>query len=69
MIRTPVISSDLVSVGYDPTSHILEIEFKIGLYQYDDVPESVYNALMSAASLGKYFHAFIKNAYTPRRIG
>lgn len=68
MIRTPVDSSDLVSVGYDPTSLILEIEFKTGVYQYDGVPTEVYQCLRGAASVGRYFHAFIKNGYPARKV-
>lgn len=51
------------SVGYDPASQILEIEFKNGVYQYSDVPLEVHEALMKAASLGRYFIQNIKDAY------
>lgn len=61
MYRKSVDSSNLVSVGYDPTSRVLEIEFKGGsVYQYYQVPESVYRGLMSADSHGKYFDQEIK---------
>ena len=60
MYRIPVSSSNLASVGYE--GGILEIEFKSGLvYQYSGVPASVYEALMSAPSRGKYFSANIRN--------
>ncbi len=63
MNRTPVSSSNLGSVGYDVESRILEIEFNSGsVYQYFDVPASVYEGLMSAESHGKYFDAHIKKA-------
>ena len=46
MDRTPVSSSNLASVGYDPSTKTLEIEFNDGaVYQYDDVPESEYTGL------------------------
>ena len=39
MNRTPVNSSNVSSVGYDPTSLTLEVEFHGGaVYQYFDVP-------------------------------
>ncbi|MCI9273752.1 MAG: KTSC domain-containing protein [Clostridiales bacterium] len=38
------------------------------LYAYNGVPESVYNALMTAASHGKYFHANIKDRYSYQKI-
>lgn len=64
MERTPVTSSDILSVGYDPDQEILEIEFIRGaVYQYSGVPIAVYEGLMSADSKGKFFHVNIKNTY------
>lgn len=65
MIRTPVMSSNLVSVGYDPQSKTLEIEFKQGrVYQYLGVPVYIFRGLMQASSKGEYFHAHIKERYS-----
>ena len=62
MIRTPVVSSSLVAVGYDSQQQILEIEFHDGsIYQYFAVPAYVYSGLMSMASHGYYFQTFIKD--------
>lgn len=70
MIRTPVSSSDLRSVGYEPTTFTLEIEFVSGgIYQYDGVPITTHQSLMSASSVGRYFHAYIKNSYPTRKVG
>lgn len=64
MIRTPVESSNLVSVGYDPKSKTLEIEFKQGrVYQYFEVPAYIFRGLMQAPSKGKYFNAHIRDRY------
>ncbi|MBU4075749.1 MAG: KTSC domain-containing protein [Euryarchaeota archaeon] len=61
MNRQFVQSSDLQSIGYDPNTNVLEIEFKSGgIYQYFNVPESKYEGLMKADSHGKYFDAYIK---------
>lgn len=69
MNRTYVSSSDLRSVGYDETSMTLEIEFNSGgIYQYYNVPETIYNSLMNASSHGKYFHQHIKDVYRYTRI-
>jgi len=69
MIHTPVSSSNLASVGYDPTSRTLEVAFHGGtLYSYSSVPESVYRSLMSASSHGHYFAANVKNVYSYRRV-
>jgi len=64
MFRQSVISSNIHSIGYDLKSQTLEIEFcSSDIYQYFNVPESVYNSLMSASSHGSYFHRHIKNKY------
>lgn len=64
MKRQAVESSNLASVGYDAENKILEVEFKHGgVYQYFDVPESVYEELMNADSHGKYFVHNIKDDY------
>lgn len=64
MKRTPVTSSSLCSVGYDPESSTLEIEFNNGrLYQYSEVPAEEHQGLMSASSHGTYFNANIRNRY------
>jgi len=69
MIRQPVSSSNISSIGYDSESQTLEIEFRSGdIYQYFMVPESTYNALMSASSHGSFFHHHIKDRYQWRKI-
>ncbi|TEB04552.1 hypothetical protein Psch_03312 [Pelotomaculum schinkii] len=63
MIRIPVESSNLASVGYESETLTLEIEFiKSGIYQYFGVPEEVYNELMNAGSKGSYCNQYIKKA-------
>ncbi|MBI2849215.1 MAG: KTSC domain-containing protein [Chloroflexi bacterium] len=66
MIRQPVSSSNLNSIGYDPQSMILEVEFHSssgGVYQYSGVPQEIYGELMSAPSLGSFFHRHIRDKY------
>jgi hypothetical protein len=68
MERTPVSSSNLRSVGYDPRTSTLEVEFMHGgVYSYSNVPEDEYKSLMSASSHGSYFNANIKNGGYPYR--
>jgi hypothetical protein len=56
-------------VGYDESTNTLEIEFDSGgVYQYYDVPSSVYQGLMNASSHGEYFHVNIKDVYHHIRI-
>ena len=69
MDRTSVRSSNIHSVGHDPASRTLEVEFHTGgIYQYSGVPEAVYHGLMQAASKGAYFHDHIKDRYPCRRV-
>ena len=64
MRREPVSSSNLRSVGYDPTSATLEIEFNSGgVYQYAGVPAQVQDSLLRSGSLGRYFASQIKDVY------
>ena len=61
MERQYVSSSNIASIGFDPDHMILEIEFLNGaVYQYYDVPQSIYDGLMAADSHDKYFAAYIK---------
>ena len=69
MQRQHVQSSNLRSVGYDTASSTLEIEFNSGgIYQYFNVPASIYQGLMGASSLGTYFHNYIKSSYRYTRL-
>ena len=70
MRRTAVSSSNLASVGYDADQRILEIEFlNRSVYQYYNVPESLYRSLMNASSHGSYFDSYIKRGgFSYRRI-
>ncbi len=70
MIREPVSSSNLVSVGYDSESRTLEVEFKAGAtYQYSGVPEAVHAGLMAASSHGAYLNQHVKGRYSYIRVG
>ena len=65
MDRVSVNSSNVDSVGYNPDSLTLEIEFNSGdIYQYYDVPEYIYDELISAGSVGQYLNQNVKNNYS-----
>ena len=69
MKRIGIISSNLSSVGYDEDNRILEIEFNNGkIYQYSDVDKSVYNELLNAESIGRYFNKAIAKKYYYRKV-
>lgn len=62
--RQPVSSTTVASVGYDVSTATLEIEFVGGrVYQYFDVPQHVFEALMSAPSVGSYLNTEIRKVY------
>lgn len=64
MDRVPVQSSNISEVGYDPASMTLEVAFTNGtIYQYFDVPETLYQELLHAESVGKFLNTQIKNSY------
>lgn len=64
MEREPVNSSNVASIGYDPGSETLEVEFKnTGVYQYLNVPQFMWERLMQADSIGRFFNAEVKNAF------
>ncbi|GAA2135533.1 KTSC domain-containing protein [Kitasatospora kazusensis] len=68
VLRTPVESSCLRSVGYDEAARELEVEFTSGaVYRYFDVPVSVRDGLMGAPSHGRYFCRDIRGHFRYRR--
>ena len=61
MDRIPVPSSYLKSVGHDPVTKILEIEFQDGsIYHYFSVSKIIYDGLMQAASHGQFLDIHLK---------
>lgn len=71
MDRQFVTSSMMVSIGYDASQGVLEIEFKSdgSIWQYYDFPESMWNDFQFCDSHGKYWHASIKNAFHESKVG
>lgn len=63
MEREAVVSSNILSIGYDPDVETLEVEFKSGIYQYFNVPQPIYEGLMESGSKGQFLNAYIKSAY------
>ena len=62
--RHPVASNSVSSLGYDPVTHTLEVEFTSGrIYQYFDVPEDEYAWLNHAPSVGQHLNERIKGHY------
>ena len=64
MERVPVSSKTVTSIGYDPATLTLEVEFTNGsIYQYFDVPQSVHDELMSGSSVGQTMNTVVKPNY------
>lgn len=55
MARQPVESSAISSVGFDPVSQVLEVEFRRGqrIYRFFGVPEFLFRGLLAAKSKGR----------------
>ena len=69
MQRQDVTSTMIKSIGFDPESSTLEIEFNSGpVWQYFDYPESNWYEFEATESKGKFFHREIKNNYSESRV-
>lgn len=69
MERIPVSSSNVGSIGFEPSTSTLEVEFNNGrIYQYYGVPEHVYEEFIQAASKGTYLNHNIKGTYSFTQI-
>jgi hypothetical protein len=67
---TPVESSTLATVGYDEGAELLQLEFRSRVvYRYFAVPTAVPEALLAAASKGRYFNQAIRGRYRFVRVG
>lgn len=70
MERYAVASSNIRSVGFDPQTQTLEVEFLNGtVYQYYGVPEHMYQQIMQEQSKGRFLNTYIKNQYAYSRVG
>lgn len=70
MDREQVTSTMIRSIGYEPETQSLEIEFAKGgaCYLYSEFPEDEYAAFKSADSFGKFFLARIKDRYPTTKL-
>ena len=65
MQRVPVNSTNILAIGYDRESLMLEIEFRTKrVYRSSNVPPHIYAGLMKADSHGKYFQTHINGVYS-----
>jgi hypothetical protein len=56
-------------MGYDEITKTLEIQFHNGgIYQYYDIPKRIYEEMMKAPSLGRFFLFEIKGGYQYAKV-
>lgn len=69
MLRAPVTSTSLASVGYDPGGSVLEVEFRSGaVYRYYSVPRGVVSDLLAAPSKGAFLNRHIRDRFRYARV-
>jgi hypothetical protein len=62
-------SSSIKKIGYCDSRAILEIHFhSSGRYQYSNVPRFVFDGMLVADSVGKYYHRCIKVFFTSQKL-
>lgn len=69
MITLPVRSSNIQQISYDPKEQILTVWFHSGaVYMYSDVPMDLFQEMMKADSIGKFFHSRIRSEFKFQRV-
>jgi hypothetical protein len=69
MDPVPVDSTLLLWVAYSPDRQCLRLKFCSGeIYDYFQVPQTIYLDLLAAESKGRYFNRRIRDAYTTQRL-
>lgn len=60
-----VSSTAIRKIGYDSTSSRMYIDFEDSdpYYTYCGVPQHVFKQFVSASSVGRYYHQYIKDKY------
>lgn len=62
-VNTPQ-SSNVVRFAYDEPAQVLKVEFKNGaIYDYYDVPESLFQVMRSAPSAGQFLAQNVKSRF------
>jgi KTSC domain len=69
MQRESVDSSTIDSIGYDEQTSTLEVSFKNGrVYQYFDVPSTVWEEFRTSSSKGQFLNTHIKGRFRYARV-
>ena len=68
-VEYSVDSSNISNVEYDPDNLVLRVTFKNGgKYEYEGVLQEVVDEMLSASSVGSYFHSNIRMNYPYTKI-
>lgn len=69
MERKRVNASKIRSVGYDPSSQTLEVEFSSGaILQYGRVSAELHRRFMASPSANSFFEDNIEESFTAKRV-
>jgi len=69
MNRTPVESSSVRSIGYDPETKVLQVEFTSGgLYEYYGVTQFAHDEFIASESKGSHFAVKIRACFESKRL-
>jgi KTSC domain len=69
MTRTKVSANILRSIGYDPDTEQLELEFTSGdIFDYQKVKPYSYMGLMNSNTKDDYFNKYIRDNYEVEKI-
>ena len=63
-------SSLIKNVKYLPSTQVLTVEFQKGgnVFQYHNVPKTIFEGFLKAESTGKYFLANVKDKFEAKKI-
>jgi len=58
-------STAIRKIGYESSTNHMYIDFEDSdpFYTFCDVPKSVFKEFVSASSVGRYYHRYIKDKY------
>ena len=70
VVRSPVASTSIASVGFSREAQVLEVEFLNGsVYRYFDVALPIFEQLLGTESKGAFFNRVIRGRYSYSRMG
>ncbi len=66
---TPVTSSSINAIGYDPETQALHVEFSSGQrYEYPGITPETHQTLLNAPSVGAHFSKHIRPNHSGRKL-